>query len=110
MPHDDSLVIPSDVNDFEVAMVLIDTGSTVDMIFSDTLSRMVIEGPHGSLEQLYGFSGQPITIIKTISWTVMISDEARVTEFVVADSSSTYNTIFRTPWIHSMKVIPSTYH
>lgn len=55
------------------------------------------------MEQLYVFYGQPIIIMRTIPLTVMIADEARITEFVVADSSSTYNVIFETPWIQSMK-------
>ena len=42
-PHDDALVITIDVSNCEVARVLIDGGSSVDLIFKDTLTRMGIE-------------------------------------------------------------------
>lgn len=39
-PHDDALVIILDIAHCEVSRVLIDTGSSVDLIFFDTLTRM----------------------------------------------------------------------
>ncbi|KAG7543396.1 Retrotransposon gag domain [Arabidopsis thaliana x Arabidopsis arenosa] len=39
-PHDDALVITLDVANFEVTRCLIDTGSSVDLIFLSTLQRM----------------------------------------------------------------------
>ncbi|KAG7567101.1 Ribonuclease H-like superfamily [Arabidopsis thaliana x Arabidopsis arenosa] len=41
-PHDDALVITLDVANFEVTRCLIDTGSSVDLIFLSTLQRMGI--------------------------------------------------------------------
>ncbi|KAG7585759.1 Retrotransposon gag domain [Arabidopsis thaliana x Arabidopsis arenosa] len=41
-PHDDALVITLDVANFEVSRILIDTGSSVDLIFLGTLERMGI--------------------------------------------------------------------
>jgi len=41
-PHDVALVITLDVANFEVSKILIDTGSSVDLIFLSTLERMRI--------------------------------------------------------------------
>jgi len=41
-PHDDALVITLDVANFEVSRILVDTGSSVDLIFLSTLERMGI--------------------------------------------------------------------
>jgi len=42
-PHDDALVITLDVANFEVPRILVDTGSSVDLIFLGTLERMGIK-------------------------------------------------------------------
>ncbi|KAG7594102.1 Integrase catalytic core [Arabidopsis thaliana x Arabidopsis arenosa] len=56
-PHDDALVITLDVANFEVTRCLIDTGSSVDLIFLSTLQRMGISkadiiGPPAPLEKM----------------------------------------------------------
>lgn len=98
MPHDDVLIIAVDINDCEVARVLIDTSSTMDFnFFLDILKRMVVEGIQGSPELLSCFTGQSIMILETISLTLSIIGRSRIMEFMLVDSPSTYNVI---PNIH----------
>ncbi|KFK31115.1 hypothetical protein AALP_AA6G069900 [Arabis alpina] len=67
-PHNDLLVINLTVYDFNVAHVLIDTGSLVDVIFKKTLERMKIDLStiKGRLKPITGFSGETTMTMGTI--------------------------------------------
>ncbi|KAG7567917.1 Reverse transcriptase domain [Arabidopsis thaliana x Arabidopsis arenosa] len=68
-PHDDALVIILDVANFEVSRILIDTGSSVDLIFLGTLemmgiSRADIVGPPSPLVAFTSESAMSLGTIK----------------------------------------------
>ncbi|XP_024010031.1 uncharacterized protein LOC112085187 [Eutrema salsugineum] len=81
--------------DHDVARVLIDTGSSVDVIFRETLRRMGID-----LAELAG----------TIRLPVVAGGVTRIVKFCVTDYPAIYNVIMGTPWINAMRAVPSTYH
>lgn len=87
--HDDALIITADINDSKVARILINIWSAVDLIFSNTLKRMGVEGVQGSLELISGFTGETTMTLVTISLIVSVTGGLRVIEFVVVDSPST---------------------
>ena len=45
-----------------------------------------------------------------ITLPIAVKDKVQMTELVVVDTSFAYNMIVGRPWLHSMKVVPSTYH
>lgn len=112
MPHNDSLLIDIGISDCTVTKVLIDTGSSVDLIFKSTLVKMGVSlnEMKPSVRTLTGFNGSSETMLGTIRLRVYAEGVARNVKFSVIDVRAPYNAILGTPWLHSMKAIPSTYH
>ncbi|KAF8108360.1 hypothetical protein N665_0110s0002 [Sinapis alba] len=99
-PHCDSLVTNLVFGDLEVGRVLVDTGSTVNVIFQDNLHRMKIELGEvlPTLKLLIGFL-----------W-VMAKEVTKIVDFAVIDNPTIYYMIMGMPWISAMKAMPPTYH
>ncbi|KAF8088727.1 hypothetical protein N665_0532s0086 [Sinapis alba] len=111
-PHNDPLVVELRIGDCEVTRVLVDTGSSVDLIFSKTLQRMDVKDYElkPCKRPLTSFARDTTMTIGTVKLPVYVARITKIVKFVVIDSLAIYNVILGTPWIHSMKVIPSTYH
>lgn len=111
-PHEDALVITLDVANFTIRQLLIDNGSSTNMIF--WLALEVMRMSHIELEKsnstLVGFDGKETKSSGSIKLFVIAKDVTELTSFFVINSSSTYNAILGRPWIHAMKVVPSTIH
>ncbi|XP_048611603.1 uncharacterized protein LOC125585925 [Brassica napus] len=112
MPHNDPLLVDLDIGECLVAKVLIDTGSSVDLIFHDTLDKMGVDlrDMKPSSRTLTGFNGASEQMIGTIRLPVYAGGITRTVKFSVIRAKAPYNAILGTPWLHSMKAIPSTYH
>ncbi|XP_013739277.2 uncharacterized protein LOC106442094 [Brassica napus] len=112
MPHNDPLLFDLDIGECLVAKVLIDTGSSVDLIFRDTLDKMGVDlrDMKPSSRTLTGFNGASEQMIGTIRLPVYAGGITRTVKFSVIRAKALYNAILGTPWLHSMKAVPSTYH
>ncbi|KAG7599500.1 Reverse transcriptase domain [Arabidopsis suecica] len=111
-PHDDALVKTLDVANFEVTRCLIDTGSSVDLIFLSTLQRMGISKADiiGPPAPLVAFTSDTSMSLGNIKLPVLAAGVPKIVEFIAFDRPAAYNIILGTPWIYQMKAIPSTYH
>ncbi|XP_024016338.1 uncharacterized protein LOC112089815 [Eutrema salsugineum] len=112
IPHNDPLVIEFTIRDHDVARVIIDTGSSVDVIFRETLRKMGIDLSEVTAipKPITGFSRETTMTMGTIRLPVVAGGVTRIVEFCVTDHPAIYNVIMGTPWINAMRAVPSTYH
>uniref|UniRef100_A0A2N9EA47 Uncharacterized protein n=1 Tax=Fagus sylvatica TaxID=28930 RepID=A0A2N9EA47_FAGSY len=112
LPHSDALVITLRIGEFDVKRVLIDPGSSVEIMYEslfkglglgkEDLSRT--EGP------LSGFSGETVIPSGKVTINVRAGTVSSPTEFFVLNTFSPYNAILGRPWLHRMGAVPSTLH
>ncbi|KAJ9539548.1 hypothetical protein OSB04_032281 [Centaurea solstitialis] len=110
--HHDALVIQLTIGNCSTKRILIDGGSSANVIFADTLKVMGIERSEivRRSTTLIGFNGDPMNTLGEIILPVFAKGIDKQTKFNVVDYQSAYNVILGRPWIHEMKAIPSTYH
>ncbi|XP_075492573.1 uncharacterized protein LOC142530634 [Primulina tabacum] len=99
-----------------MAMIFIDEGSSVNILFKRTLDQMRAEGFEFEPVSipLYGFVGHAIQPLGQIVLLLSVwSDPRRVTKmitFMVVDISSSYNGILGRPGLKNFRALASTYH
>ncbi|CAA0808933.1 Unknown protein, partial [Striga hermonthica] len=114
VPHNDALVITAEVASYDVQRVLIDTGSSADIIFLKCLQQMEldvkVEPVHTAL---YGFRGSEVRPVGEVSLTVALGRsplrKVKMVRFLVVDASSAYNIILGRPSLNSFQAAISTY-
>ena len=99
-PHDDPLVIRAVVANKTVHRVLIDNGSSADIIFASAFDKMGIgrEKLESINTHLRGFSGEKVLPLGSIQLVLVV------------DAPSAYNMLLGRPSLNAIKAIPSAYH
>ncbi|KAL1223378.1 hypothetical protein V5N11_003441 [Cardamine amara subsp. amara] len=92
--------------------MMVDTGSSVDLIFYSVLQRMEIPDNRirGVKMLLTGFAGETTISLGTIQLPIIASGVEKIVDFVVVDRKAPFHAILGRPWIHTMKAVASTYH
>lgn len=111
-PHHDALVISLYIANCFIKRVLIDNGSSANILFLNALRDMKVDESTITRKStvLIGFSGEQKHSIGEVNLHVWAEGVNLQTKFIVVDCPSSYNAILGRPWIHEMKVVPSTYH
>ena len=111
-PHDDALVLTLNLLNCKVSRILIDNGSSDDVLLLSTLREMELAESNikKSTSVLIGFNGESTTAVGKIKLPVFAARENKMTTFLVLDCPSAYNIILSRPWIHAIKAVLSTYH
>ena len=115
-PHDDLLVIKTIVANKTINRVLVDNGSSVDIVFASAFDKIVIR--REKLESvnacLRGFSGERVLPLGSVQLVLTLRDppcQATTTvRFLIVDAPSAYNMLLGRPFLNDIRAVPSAYH
>ena len=115
-PHDDPLVIRAVVANKTIHRVLVNNGSSADIIFALAFDKMGIGREKLELVNAYlhGFSRERVLPLGLIQLVLTLGDppcQATTTvRFLIVDASSAYNMLLGRPSLNTIRAIPSSYH
>ncbi|XP_030946064.1 uncharacterized protein LOC115970597 [Quercus lobata] len=115
-PHDDALVITLMIADYATRRVLVDNGSSADILYYPAFQQIRLgrDQLRPVNSPLVGFGGMKVQPVGTISLSVVVGAyPQQITKnviFLVVDYPSSYNAIIGRPTLNSWKAITSTYH
>ena len=115
-PHDEPLVIREVVANKTIHRVLVDNGSSTDIIFTSAFDKMGIgrERLEPVNTHLRGFFGEKVLPLRSIQLVLILGDppcQATTTvRFLIVDAPSAYNVLLGRPSLNTIKAIPSAYH
>jgi ribonuclease HI len=116
MPHDDALVVTLTVANHGIHRILVDNGSSTDILYWPAFQHMGIDRdrikPFGS--PLVGFGGEVVYPIGIIPLPVTVGTVPRLStvmvDFLVIDRPFAYNAIMGRPALNKLRAATSTYH
>jgi hypothetical protein len=115
-PHDDTLVVTMTIAGFITRRVLIDNGSSADIIYLLAYQQMKIDKERLRLIDipLVGFTRDKVNPSGVVSLMIETGiypkQVATSVEFLVVDCPSAYNVIIGHPTLNKLRVVTSTYH
>ncbi|XP_017224785.1 uncharacterized protein LOC108201008 [Daucus carota subsp. sativus] len=115
--HRDALVITTKIGVNTVKKILVDDGSSADILYQGALSRMDIgerKVCDQNLTPLYGFTGNEVRIVGTIDLPVLFGYAPQqkwiIVKFHIVNSVSCYNAILGRTTLGALRAITSITH
>ncbi|RVW59842.1 hypothetical protein CK203_098467 [Vitis vinifera] len=111
-PHRDALILSLEIGDFDVRRILVDPGSSADLVQASVVGHMGhnLAGLENPGRIMSGFNGSSTTSLGDIILPVQAGPVTLNVQFSVVQELSPFNIILGRTWLHYMKAIPSTYH
>ncbi|KAL0456265.1 UNVERIFIED_CONTAM: hypothetical protein Slati_0965700 [Sesamum latifolium] len=112
----DVLVITALLDNYEIERVLIDSGSSADILFREAYDQIELgDVPLKAVDtSLYSFAGEVVHPRGMISLPLTLGSSPRrktcLVKFLVVDIPSAYNVILGRPTLNAFRAIISTYH
>ena len=115
-PHDNALVVNICVGDYNVHQMLVDNGSSTDILYYPALQQMGIDRTQliPTNAPLVGFGGPRVLPLGAITLSVTVGDYpqqiSRDVTFLMVNCLFAYNGILKQPTLNSWKASTLTYH
>ncbi|XP_016731829.2 uncharacterized protein [Gossypium hirsutum] len=92
--------------------VLVDNGSTLNVLPLSTLNRLPVDSSHMKSCQnvVRAFDGTKRRVMGRIDIPLLIGPTIYEVDFLVMDIKSSYSCLLGRPWIHSAGAVPSSLH
>ena len=103
--HSRPLFVTGYIREQQVNHILIDGGSTVNILPLKILKELGI-----SLDELHSIAQGGQRAIAKIGFHIIIGEMESSALFHVIDAKTTYKLLIGRPWLHEYGVVPSTYH
>ena len=111
-PHDDALVITLQIEGYDVNRVMVDQGSTVEIMYPDLYKGLNLKAedltPYSS--PLVSFEGKIIIPKGQVRLPVQTGSEVVEVDFIVVNAYSPYTAIVIRPWLHTLGAVSSILH
>lgn len=111
-PNRDVLILTLGIGDFDVRRILVDPGSFADFLQVSMIKQMgfIPSNLENLGRMLSGFNEASTTSLEDIILPIQIGSVTLNIQLSVVENLSPFNAILGRTWLHSMKVIPFTYH
>ncbi|XP_029128963.1 uncharacterized protein LOC114916440 [Cajanus cajan] len=110
--HNKPLHISVKCKEYHIAKVLVDNGSSLNVMPKRTLDQVAIKGlqMRPSNMVVRAFDGSKREVVGEISLPIQIGPTVFNVEFQVMNIIPAYSCLLGRPWIHDAKAVPSTLH
>nr|XP_009413510.1 PREDICTED: uncharacterized protein LOC103994799 [Musa acuminata subsp. malaccensis] len=114
--HNDALVITVRIANAQVRRIMIDTGSSADVLYLDAFQKLGLarEALVPMTSTLIGFIGDSISPLGAVTLLLTLGAPPRsktvMSTFLVVDLPTAYNAIFGHPTLNKVRAVVSTYH
>lgn len=111
-PHDDTLVVTSQIKGFLVKMVMIDQGSKAKIMYLDVYKGLGLkpEDLTKYYTPLVGIDEKIMVLEGQIKLPILTKGKEVMVSFIMVNAFSPYMTILGRPWIHAMEAVPFMLH
>ncbi|XP_064941343.1 uncharacterized protein LOC135594762 [Musa acuminata AAA Group] len=114
--HDDALVISARIANAQVRRIMVDTGSSADILYFDAFQKLglSVDDMKPMMSALTGFTGDSISPLGAITLPLTLGAPSRsktvMTTFLVIDLPAAYNAILGRPTLNKVRAVVSTYY